>query len=310
VALTKMNQAFHRGWWNEAPWDTWNVILRQSWSALPPHPTRLNTPLRGEYDVTTPSTLVSAIAPSQPLTGQVALVTGAGSGMGRSIVIALVAAGARVALIGRRLAALEETVALIPDGAERCSLHALDVSDDEAVVRTVDEVIANCGRLDILINNAGINVPVRTVADTSVADWNYVVDVNLNGTYYFVRAALPTMRKQGRGNIINVASMAAKGASVLSGASYSASKHGVLALTHLINIEEWPHGVRSTCVMPGEVNTPILDRRPVPVATSDREKMLQADDIGDLILYLSTLPDRVLIEEVTIRPRIRRVQHG
>lgn len=260
--------------------------------------------------MTTASPLVSAITSSQPLTDQVVLVTGAGSGMGRSIVIALVAAGARVALVGRRIAALEETAALVPTGAERCSLHSLDVSDEEAVARTVDEVVTTCGRLDILINNAGINVPVRSVADTAIADWKYVVDVNLNGTYYFVKAALPTMRKQGSGNIINVASMAAKNASVLSGASYSASKHGVLALTHLINIEEWAHGVRSTCVMPGEVNTPILDRRPVPVAAADREKMLQADDIGDLIIYLATLPDRVLIEEVTIRPRIRRVQHG
>ena len=133
-----------------------------------------------------------------------------------------------------------------------------------------------------------------------------VLNGNLSSAFYCVLAALPIMRGQKDGVLIHTASMAGRSIGPLSGAAYSAAKHGVVGMSHSINCEECVNGIRSTVVCPGEVATPILDQRPVPVSAQDRARMLQPEDVADLILYVATLPAHVCLNEVWITPTWNR----
>src|SRR6185503_20904492 len=143
--------------------------------------------------------------------------------------------------------------------------------------------------LDILVNNAGVNILRRSVKELDAAGADQVLDGNLSNAFYCVIAALPMMRAQKDGILIHTASMAGRTIGPLSGAAYAAAKHGVVAMSHSINCEEFVNGIRSTAVCPGEVATPILDQRPVPVSAEDRARMLQPEDVGDLIRYIAQL---------------------
>jgi NADP-dependent 3-hydroxy acid dehydrogenase YdfG len=162
------------------------------------------------------------------------------------------------------------------------------------------------GRLDILVNNAGLNIAERSWAKLSSAGAVEVLDGNLASAFHCVIAALPMMRAQQDGVLIHTASFAGRWVSPLSGSAYTAAKHGVVAMSHSINMEECVNGIRSCVVCPGEVATPILDKRPVPVSAEDRAKMVQAEDCGDLIRYIACLPKHVCINEVVISPTANR----
>ena len=123
--------------------------------------------------------------------------------------------------------------------------------------------MAKHGRIDLLVNSAGLNVPKRSWDDVTTEGWDKVVDINLNGVMYCMRAVLPTMRAQKDGCIINVASWAGRHVSKMTGPAYTATKHAVLALTHSFNMDEFKNGLRACCLSPGEVATPILKLRPV-----------------------------------------------
>lgn len=240
------------------------------------------------------------------LKDKIAWVTGAGSGIGQAAAIALASEGAKLVLSGRRELPLRETAARIEADGGMAVLEPGDLTDPAAASRTGENVRKRFGRLDILVNNAGVNISRRSWAELEAAGADEVVDGNLSSAFYCVLAALPIMRAQKDGVLIHTASMAGRSVGPLSGAAYTAAKHGVVGMSHSINCEECVNGIRSTVICPGEVATPILDRRPVPVSAEDRARMLQSEDVGDLVLYVATLPAHVCLNEVWITPTWNR----
>ncbi len=228
------------------------------------------------------------------------IVTGAGTGIGRAVVAAFVAEGARVALIGRRAAKLAEAADGLP--ADQIMLCPCDVSDRDGVNTTVAAIEERFGAADVLVNNAGLNTNPRSVGEVEPDDWDLVVNVNLTGVFNMTRAALPAMRARGDGLIVNVASTAGLRPSAMAGAAYSATKHAVVALTHNLNEEELPNGLRASAVCPGEVNTPILDKRVVPVSAERRAAMLQSEDVAAAVLFVAGLPQRACVPLLVIKP--------
>ena len=242
----------------------------------------------------------------QSIEGKVAWVTGAGSGIGRAASLALAKAGVRLALSGRRKAQLEETAKLIAAAGGHAEIAALDVTDSAAVTLTAARIVRQLGRLDILVNNAGLNIVERAWSALNPARIDEILGANLHGAFYCVVAALPIMRAQKDGLIINVASLAGKRVSPLSGAGYTAAKHAVVAMNASINMEEYANGIRACAICPGEVATPILDQRPVPVSEEDRARMLQAEDLGETVLFVARLPPHVCVSEILIAPTWNR----
>ncbi len=242
----------------------------------------------------------------QTLTGKIAWVTGAGSGIGAAAAVALAEAGATVVLTGRRREPLERVAAGIAKAGGVAHVQPGDLMSASAVEKIAAFIKDKFGRLDILVNNAGLNVTERDWRQLKPAAIDELIHGNLSSAFYCVAAALPMMRAQKDGILIHTASMAGRFVSPLSGPGYTAAKHGVVAMSHSINMEECINGIRSCVVCPGEVATPILDRRPVPVSAEDRAKMVQPQDCGDLIRYIASLPKHVCINEVMITPTWNR----
>ncbi|HUC18109.1 MAG TPA: SDR family oxidoreductase [Acetobacteraceae bacterium] len=240
------------------------------------------------------------------LEGRVAWVTGAGSGIGEAASLALAAEGARLILTGRRKAPLEALATRIRAANGVAEVEPADLMDKEAVARIGAAIGERFGRLDILVNNAGGNILERDWKRLTPAGIDQVIGANLSAAFYCVTVALPFMRAQKDGVLIHTASFAGRFVHPLSGAAYTATKHGVVAMSHSINMEECVNGIRSTAICPGEVATPILDKRPVPVSAEDRARMLQPEDCADLILYVACLPPHVCINEVLITPTWNR----
>ena len=240
------------------------------------------------------------------IASQVAWITGAGSGIGQAAAIALAGAGAKLVLSGRRPEALEVTADAIRDAGSEVLVAPADMGDADAVGAVAGTVRERFGRCDILVNSAGINVPNRSWSTIDVAAIDAVIGIDLNGPFYASRAVLPMMRAQSGGLIIQISSWAGRYVSKLTGPAYSAAKHGLVALSESINQEECGHGIRSCCICPGEVATPILDKRPVPVTPEDRARMLQADDLGELILFVARMPPSVCLNEILVSPTWNR----
>ena len=240
------------------------------------------------------------------LKDKIAWVTGAGSGIGRAAAIGLAREGAKLVLSGRREAPLRETAASIEADGGVAVVEPGDLTDATVAARAVEAIRRRFGRLDILVNNAGVNISRRSWAELDSSGADQVLNGNLSSAFYCVLAALPIMRGQKDGVLIHTASMAGRSIGPLSGAAYSAAKHGVVGMSHSINCEECVNGIRSTVLCPGEVATPILDQRPVPVSAQDRARMLQPEDVADLILYVATLPAHVCLNEVWITPTWNR----
>jgi NADP-dependent 3-hydroxy acid dehydrogenase YdfG len=239
------------------------------------------------------------------LKGKTAWVTGGGSGIGLAGGIELARAGVHVVISGRNhetLAAAEKQVKAVG----RCEAIALDVANKQAVAQAAERI----GRVDILVNSAGINDPKRNFFNVSAEAWDRIVGVNLSGMFYCVQAVLPGMRSRKDGVIINVSSWAGRYTSTLTGPAYNATKHAVVALTESINMEEGLNGIRATSVLPGEVATPILEKRPVPPPPEVRAKMLQAEDLGKTILFIASLPARACVNEIVISPTHNRFYFG
>ena len=231
---------------------------------------------------------------------QVAVVTGAGTGIGRATATAFSQVGARVVLVGRRPDKLAEAAQGLAE--ERTLLGACDVADRTALDALARQVEQRFGAPTILVNNAGVNTNPRSVAEVDPAAWDLTVAVNLTGVFNTVRAFLPGMRQRRDGVIINVSSIAGLRASRLAGAAYSASKHGAVALTHSLNEEEVEYGIRACAICPGEVETPILDQRPEPVGPERRARMLQPEDVAAAALFVASLPSRACVPELVIKP--------
>jgi NADP-dependent 3-hydroxy acid dehydrogenase YdfG len=238
-------------------------------------------------------------------TSQTALVTGAGSGIGRAIALALDESGLRVALVGRDSAKLDETRAALSEPGRAAALVApCDVTDRPAVAAMARRVLDVFGSIDVLVCNAGTNVRTRSLEALDPADWDLMIATNLTGAYNLVHAVLPSMRQRGQGLVVQICSISGKRASVLGGAGYSAAKFGQAALGICLGREDGPHGVRSTVIYPGEVNTPILDARPVPVGRERREAILQPSDVAAAVRFLVELHPRANVPELIIKPTV------
>ena len=232
------------------------------------------------------------------------VVTGAGSGVGRAIAVKFAAAGWNVALVGRRAGPLEETASHAPsEAANRIGIFPCDVSDADAVTAMAAAVIARYAHVDVLVNSAAINVPQRSFATLSLEDWHTVVDTNLHGAYYCVRAFLPAMRERQNGTIVNINSDVGKIARELAGPAYVSSKFGLMGLTQQINAEERRNGIRACSICPRDVNTPLLDKRPQPPAADARARMLQPEDLAECVWLAATLPHRVVLDEISLSSR-------
>jgi len=236
------------------------------------------------------------------LAGRIAWVTGAGSGIGRATAITLARAGAAVALTGRTVAPLEETALLVRTEGGTALVAPADVTDPAAVSAAHAAVLAELGDPHILVNNAGWNETKRHWKDLTPETVRTLIAGNLTAPFLVTLAVLPAMRKLGDGVLIHIVSLSATMIYPVSGPVYTAAKYGARAMSATLNAEEGIHGIRSICINPGEVVTPILDRRPVKSTPEQRAKMAQPEDIAAAVLFCATLPARVCVTELTIMP--------
>lgn len=238
------------------------------------------------------------------LEGRVALVTGAGRGIGEAVSRALAEAGARVALVSRTESDLRQLVEQLDPGGERVVALPADVADESAVERVFSDAEARLGPLDILVNNAGI--PTRRpfqVADYPTEDFDRILGVNLRGAFLCARAALSRMRERHHGTIVNIGSISGIRAApdVL---PYSIAKFGIEALSQTILAEATRYGIKTHLVAPGVTNSSIWDRKEVPLPADVRARMLEPADIARVVLFLLTLPDRVRIDRIVLTPNV------
>jgi NAD(P)-dependent dehydrogenase (short-subunit alcohol dehydrogenase family) len=230
-----------------------------------------------------------------------AVVTGAGSGVGRAVALNLAKDGWRVALLGRSTDKLNETAKLAP--SKQFLIETCNIGDSLAVEEMGKRVLNAFGEIEVLVNAAGTNAPKRALEVLSLEDYHAMLNANLHGAYYCVQAFLPQMRARGSGTIINVISDAAKQASPKAGPAYSMSKAGLVGLTQSINAEERARGIRACALLPGDIDTPLLDKRPAPPDAAARAKMMKPEDIAACVRFCIDLPPHVIVEELLVRPR-------
>ncbi|MCX8109554.1 MAG: SDR family NAD(P)-dependent oxidoreductase [Verrucomicrobiae bacterium] len=234
---------------------------------------------------------------------RVAVVTGAGSGVGQAVAVALAAENWEVALVGRRMETLQATCQWAGPHKSNCYCFQCDVRDPQAVQQTAQRIISQLGSVEVLVNAAGTNVPNRALDVLSIEDYQLTIETNLHGAYYFIQALLPHMRSRGSGTIVNIVSDAGKQASPKAGAAYVISKFGLSGLTQSINAEERNRGIRACAIFPGDIDTPLLNKRPQPPDSAARSRMLQPEDVAACVLLCIKLPPRAIVEELVIRPR-------
>ncbi|MBA3316076.1 MAG: SDR family oxidoreductase [Planctomycetota bacterium] len=237
------------------------------------------------------------------LAGKSVVVTGGGSGIGAAIATSFAADGANVIIAGRNAGKLQEVAAKAEGG--RITTMACDVSEREQAVKLIEAATAKLGKVDILVNAAGVNMPKRMMHDLDPADWDRLMNINASGTFNTIHAVLPQMRQRKDGVIINVNSTSGVRAGMLGGVAYNASKFAVTALTHSVAQEVKDEGIRLTNLCPGEVDTPILEHRPTPVSSEHRSKILQPEDIAAVALTIANLPPRANVVEVVLKPTIQ-----
>jgi NAD(P)-dependent dehydrogenase (short-subunit alcohol dehydrogenase family) len=244
------------------------------------------------------------------LSGQVAWITGGGTGIGRAAALALGAEGAHVVVSGRRPAELDETIDALQSAGASGGAIPLDVGDPAAVADAAAQIARRDGPVSVLVCCAGVNIPGRFWDRLELKDYRRVVQVNLDGVVNAVHACLPGMRERGAGTIIAVSSWAGREFLPIAGMAYGASKAALSPLVESINCEAGRNGVRATLLMPGEVATPILMTRPVPPTPDDFARMLQPEDLGDLVRYIAVAPPRVCIGELLVGPTWNRIYIG
>jgi NADP-dependent 3-hydroxy acid dehydrogenase YdfG len=241
------------------------------------------------------------------LEGRVALVTGASSGIGAAVARALAAEGAAVGLGARRIERLEAVVREIQAAGGRALPHRTDVTRREDVEGFAAAVRTEFGRLDVLVNNAGV-MPLSPMTELRVDEWERMLDVNVKGVLYGIAAVLPTMLEQGAGHVVNIGSVAGR-RPFPGGSVYSATKFAVRSLTWGMQLElSASQGIRVTDIQPGGVETELMDhigdaatRERFDTAWSGKQRLL-AEDVAGAVVYAVTAPARVNVNEILIRP--------
>jgi NAD(P)-dependent dehydrogenase (short-subunit alcohol dehydrogenase family) len=237
------------------------------------------------------------------LDGQVAIVTGGGTGIGRETARMLAAEGARVVVSGRRKPPLEQVVAEIERAGGAAAARTADMEHPREPIDLAEWTLQTFGRVDVLINNAGHSSTIRWLRK---ADWDSVLGANLTGVYLLCQAVIPNMLERGGGTIVTVSSVAGIRPGLMGGVPYSAAKAGVRNLMGSIHMELRDRGIRATTILPAEVDTPILDRRPLPPDARARSTMMQPEDVARAVLLCATLPPRTVIEEIVMSPTVAR----
>jgi NADP-dependent 3-hydroxy acid dehydrogenase YdfG len=237
---------------------------------------------------------------------KVCIITGAGSGIGGAMALALAAQGANIALVGRTAAKVEAMRERIQGQGGTAMAFGLDVADHQGVGKMVQQTLDTFGRIDVLVNNAGHSSHHRRILTTPPDEIRAVIDSNLVGTIYCTQAVLPGMLAAQDGLVVNVASMAGVHTSYLGGMIYSAVKAAVIHFTRFLNFELNNTGVRASVLIPGEVDTPIMDNRPVLPTAEDRTTMIGVNECVEALMTIIGLPKRSTITEILMKPTIMR----
>jgi NADP-dependent 3-hydroxy acid dehydrogenase YdfG len=240
------------------------------------------------------------------LEGQVAIVTGGGTGIGRETARMLAAEGALVVIAGRRQAPLDAVVAEIERAGGRAEARVADLGRAAAAVELARWTLARHGRVDVLVNNAGQSSRARNIRYVEADEWERVVGVNLTAVYALTRAVLPGMIERGGGTVITVSSLSALRPGLIGGAPYGAAKAAVRNLMGHVHAVLRNKGIRATTIVPAEVDTPILDGRPLVPDAAARATMMRPEDVARAILLCATLPPRTVIEEIVMSPTVQR----
>ena len=231
------------------------------------------------------------------LKANVAIVTGASKGIGKAIAETLAKEGATVVLAARNaelLSKVQENISAI--GGHAVAIPT-DVTSENAVKNLMIETNKRFNRIDILINNAGVGV-FSNVVDMNIDDYEAMMNINLKGVFLCSRGVLPTMMKQKRGEIINIASLAGKN-SFVGGSVYSATKWGLIGFARSLMLEVRDHNIRVVTICPGSVNTNFSDTE------RDNPQIIQPEDVAETVLFALTMPNRVNVSEIDIRPTIK-----
>jgi NAD(P)-dependent dehydrogenase (short-subunit alcohol dehydrogenase family) len=233
---------------------------------------------------------------ARPLFGQVAVVTGAGRGIGAAISLKLAGLGATVVLLGRTQASLDQTSRMITDAGGKTEVIPCDVSVLHQLEYAGARVDSTFHRLDILVNNAGIGGFTHPLHDLPAEDWDRILNTNLRGVYYAIRVFAPLMIRANAGHIINISSLAGKNA-LPNGAAYAASKWGLNGLTYSVAEELRKYSIRASVVCPGSVDTELS-----PHAGKDPKRMLQPDDVAHAVAMLALQAPQSFMSEILLRP--------
>jgi len=240
------------------------------------------------------------------LSGKIARMTGAGSGIGAASAQLLAREGAQIVLIGRRRAPLEEVAQDIQKAGGQAYIRAIDVTHSQAVIAMVEEVQDSIGAIDIVVHNAGSAGTIRNPQYLSEAEWNGVLQTNLTAIFTLTKAVLGDMLERGEGTIITVSSLAAVNANLLGGAAYGAAKAGVKNFMQFLHNSYRNQGLRSMTILPGETDTPIMEKRARKPEPHERAQMLQAQDVARAVHLCATLDKRAVIPELHICPTYAR----
>ncbi|MGY5775176.1 SDR family oxidoreductase [Rhizobium sp. LEGMi135b] len=240
------------------------------------------------------------------LEGKVALVTGAGTGIGKETVLLLAKDGATVILTGRRIEPLKEVAALVEAAGGKAFAKSLDIESRSDIFAVVEWVKESVGPVDVLVNNAGSASKVLDARFLSEEEWNSTVNVNLTAVFNLTQAVLPDMIAKGEGTIITVSSLAVLNPNLLGGAAYGAAKAGVKNFMTFLHNTYRNQGIRATTILPGETDTPIMNNRARPPLDSERAIMLSPHDVARAIALCASLQKGAVIPELHICPTFMR----
>jgi serine 3-dehydrogenase len=235
------------------------------------------------------------------ISGQVVIIVGASSGIGRAAAMLFAREGSRVVAAARREDRLQVLKEELAKEQREITVRRADASNPEDMQQLARETLQHFGRVDILVFASGINTRERAMDRLTPEVWNSLVTVNLNGAFYATHAVLPSMRNARSGHLIYISSISGLLADV-SGAAYQASKRGVLGMAHAIRMEEKQNGIRTSVICPGLVNTELLEQRPVKPSPEVLAQALQPEDVAETILHVAKLPPRASIPELQLMP--------
>ena len=235
------------------------------------------------------------------LSGKIAIIAGASSGMGAATAQLFAAQGATVVLGARSAGALEKLEGEINAAGGKALAVPTDVTDRAAAQALVGAAVEHYGRVDTLINSVGTNLKQRALTVLDPADWDMMLSVNLSAAYNLTRAVLPQMRSQGQGLIVHFSSGAVQKPDV-SGVAYQATKHGVAGLAYGTMEEEKENGIRVTVIFPGLCNTPLVEKRPTPTPPEVLAKALEPEDVARAALLVASLPPRAYVPDMRLLP--------